>query len=106
MASEEALALLNKLIEGQKLKNIYELVFCYSWQELTYSETSKQIGYDTSDVRNIGQELWLQLSQAFNERVTKKSIYSILRRQLGQDQYAVLANLSEKNAENFSRRRR
>jgi WD40 repeat protein len=102
MTSEEALALLNELIEGQKLKNIHELVFYYSWQGLTYPEIAKQIGYDTSYIRNIGQELWSQLSQAFNERVTKKNIHLILRRQIAQNQQAVLVNQIENDAESSS----
>lgn len=102
MTSEEALTLLNELIEGQKLKDIHGLVFCYSWQGLTYPEIAKQIGYDTSYVRNIGQELWSQLSRAFDEQVTKKNIHSILRRRLAQNQQAVLANQIKSEAESSS----
>jgi WD40 repeat protein len=98
MTAEEALALLNELLKEQKLKNIHELVFCYSWQGLTYPEIAKQIGYDTSYIRNIGQELWSQLSQVFEEQVTKKNIQSVLRRQLAQNQHAALASQSEKDA--------
>ncbi|MBD1903622.1 NB-ARC domain-containing protein [Trichocoleus sp. DQ-A3] len=97
MTSEEALALLNELLKEQKLKNIHELVFCYSWQGLTYPEIAKQVGYDTSYIRNIGQELWFQLSQAFEEPVTKKNIQSVLRRQLAQNQHTALANQSKKD---------
>lgn len=102
MTAEEALALLNELLKEQKLKNIHELVFCYSWQGLTYPEIAKQVGYDTSYIRNIGQELWSQLSQAFEERVTKKNIQSVLRRQFAQNQHAASANQSEKDAASSS----
>ncbi|MBD1995682.1 AAA family ATPase [Leptolyngbya sp. FACHB-541] len=102
MTSEEALALLNELLKEQKLKNIHELVFCYSWQGLTYPEIAKQVGYDTSYIRNIGQELWSQLSQVFKESVTKKNIQSVLRRQLAQNQHTALANRSEKEAASAS----
>ncbi|NEQ20595.1 MAG: AAA family ATPase [Microcoleus sp. SIO2G3] len=102
MTAEEALALLNELLKEQKLKNIHELVFCYSWQGLTYPEIAKQVGYDTSYIRNIGQELWSQLSQAFEERVTKKNIQSVLRRQFAQNQHAASANQSQKDAASFS----
>ncbi|HEY9710179.1 MAG TPA: ATP-binding protein, partial [Oculatellaceae cyanobacterium] len=102
MTADEALALLNELLKEQKLKNIHELVFCYSWQGLTYPEIAKQVGYDTSYIRNIGQELWSQLSQAFEERVTKKNIQSVLRRKLAQNQHAASANQSEKEAASFS----
>jgi len=98
MPAEEALALLNELLKEQKLKTIHELVFCYSWQGLTYPEIAKQVGYDTSYIRNIGHELWSQLSQAFEEPVTKKNIQSVLRRQLAQSQHATLANRSGKEA--------
>lgn len=101
MTSEEALALLNELLKEQKLKNIHELVFCYSWQGLTYPEIAKQVGYDTSYIRNIGQELWFQLSQAFEEQVTKKNIQSVLRRWLAQ-QNATSTDQSENDATSSS----
>lgn len=97
MTAEEALTLLNELLKEQKLKNIHGLVFCYSWQGLTYPEIAKQVGYNTSYIRNIGQELWSQLSQVFEEPVTKKNIQSVLRRQLAQ-QHTALADQREEDA--------
>jgi hypothetical protein len=80
MNAEEALDLLDTLL-GQKLKDIHELVFRYSWEGHTYPQIAKQIGYHTSHIRDIGSELWQQLSQALGERVTKKNIQTVLRQQ-------------------------
>ncbi|GAB4372533.1 MAG: NB-ARC domain-containing protein [Elainellaceae cyanobacterium] len=101
MTSEEALALLNELL-AQKLKEIDELVFCYSWQGWTYPQIASHIGYDVSYVRNVGQALWSQLSQTFGERVTKKNIHAILRRQLTQKQQAVSVDQPGTDATSFS----
>ncbi|MFB2898482.1 NACHT domain-containing protein [Aerosakkonemataceae cyanobacterium BLCC-F50] len=81
MNSEEALALIESLLEGQKLKDIQKQVFHYSWQGLTYPEIAEQTKYDTSYIRDVGSELWQHLSQVLGERVTKNTLQSVLRRQ-------------------------
>ncbi len=86
MTDEEALALLDKLLQGQKLKDVQELVFRYSWQGWTYPKIAEQAGYDTGHIRDVGSNLWQQLTQVFGERVTKNSVQAVLRRQAQQKQ--------------------
>lgn len=50
MTDEEALALLDTLLQGQKLKDVQELVFRYSWQGWTYPKIAEQAGYDTGHI--------------------------------------------------------
>jgi DNA-directed RNA polymerase specialized sigma24 family protein len=80
MTAEEALAFLDSIL-SEKLKNIQEMVFQYTWQGLTYTEIARRSGYNVSHIRDTGYELWQQLSQIMGERVTKKNLRAVLRRQ-------------------------
>ncbi len=82
MTAEEALTLLDTLLQGPKLKDIQELVFTYSWQGQTYPQIAQQLNYDLSYIRDVGSELWRQLSQEFGEQITKKNVQAVLRRQV------------------------
>lgn len=84
MDAEQALALVDALLEGQKLKDVQEQVFRYSWCGWTYPEIAEQIGYDTGHTRDVGSQLWRQISQAVGEQVSKKNLQSVLRRQSSQ----------------------
>lgn len=84
MSAEEALALLDTLIAGQKLKDIQELVFRYSWQGWTYPQIATHAGYDTGHIRDVGAQLWQQLTQAFGEQVTKNNLQAVIRRRVQQ----------------------
>lgn len=86
MTSEEALAELDTLLQGAKLKDIQEIVFSYSWQGWTYPQIADRFSYDVSYIRDVGYELWRQLSQEFGEQVTKKNVQAVLRRQILQRQ--------------------
>ncbi|MBE9191915.1 pentapeptide repeat-containing protein [Gloeocapsopsis crepidinum LEGE 06123] len=82
MSAEEALILLDKLLAGQKLKDVQELVFRYSWQGWTYPKIAAHAGYDTGHIRDVGSHLWQQLTQALGEQVTKNNLQAVLRRQI------------------------
>ncbi len=78
MTAEEALTLLDTLLQEAKLKDVQEQVFRYSWQGLTYPEISQHLGYDDSYIRDVGYQLWRQLTQEFGERVTKKNLQTVI----------------------------
>ncbi|WP_019500718.1 NB-ARC domain-containing protein [Pseudanabaena sp. PCC 6802] len=82
MTPKEALAQLDTLLQGAKLKDIQETVFSYSWQGWTYPQIAQHLNYDVSYIRDVGYELWRQLSQEFGEQVTKKNVQAVLRRQM------------------------
>jgi WD40 repeat protein len=82
MDVDHALVLVDALLKGQRLKDIQEQVFRYSWCGWTYPEIAEQIGYDTGHTRDVGSKLWQQISQAVGEPVTKKNLQTVLRRQL------------------------
>ncbi|BAU12409.1 WD-40 repeat protein [Leptolyngbya sp. NIES-3755] len=86
MTSEEALALLDTVLLGQKLRDVQEQVFRYTWQGWTYPAIADQIGYDTGHIRDVGAELWQQLTQATGEKVNKNNVQAVLRRHALQQQ--------------------
>ncbi len=74
MTADEALALLDTLLQAQSLRDLQEQVFRYTWEGWTYPRICEQIGYDTGYIRDVGYELWRQLSQAYGEPVTKSNL--------------------------------
>jgi hypothetical protein len=96
MTAEEALALLDSLLPGQQLKDVQELVFRYVWQGWSYPKIAEHTGYETGHIRDVGSQLWKQLSQAFGEQVTKKNVHLVLRQRAEQHQrLSTASNLKE-----------
>jgi WD40 repeat protein len=81
MTADEALALLDTLLQAHSLRDIQEQVFRHSWDGWTYPDMAEQIGYDTGYIRDVGSELWRQLTQSLGEPVTKSNLQAVLRRQ-------------------------
>ncbi|AFY93490.1 NB-ARC domain-containing protein [Chamaesiphon minutus] len=80
MTADEALALLDRLLQEQSLRDIQEQVFRHAWEGRTYPVMAEQIGYDTGYIRDVGYELWRQLTQVLGEPVTKNNLQAVLRR--------------------------
>jgi WD40 repeat protein len=99
LTAEAALALLDTLLLGQKLKDTQELVFRYAWQGWTYPQIAEHAGYDTSHIRDVGAHLWKQLTQVIGERVSKNNIHAVLRRQ--QPTIATSCSLAETPLEDW-----
>jgi hypothetical protein len=81
MNADEALALLDTLLQEPKLKDIQEHVERHAWQGWTYPEIAQHLGYDSSYIRDVGYELWWQLTQSLGEQVTKKDVQEVIIRQ-------------------------
>jgi WD40 repeat protein len=80
MTADEALALLDTLLQAQSLRDLQEQVFRYTWEGWTYPRIAEQVGYDTGYIRDVGYELWRQLTIACGEPVTKSNVQAVLRR--------------------------
>jgi WD40 repeat protein len=80
MTADEALALLDRLLPAQSLRDIQEQVFRHAWEGCTYPDMAEHIGYDTGYIRDVGYELWRQLTQVLGEPVTKNNLQAVLRR--------------------------
>ncbi len=85
MTADEALALLDTLLQEQSLRDIQEQVFRHSWEGHTYPNMAERIGYDTGYIRDVGSELWRQLTQILGEPVTKNNLQAVLRRQINRE---------------------
>jgi WD40 repeat protein len=80
MTADEAIALLDRLLAEQSLRDLQEQVFRHAWEGRTYPDMAEQIGYDTGYIRDIGYELWRQLTQVLGEPVTKNNLQAVFRR--------------------------
>jgi WD40 repeat protein len=80
MQIDEALALLDAVLQPERLSDVQSLVFRHSWEGRTYTEIATVTGYDDDYVRDVGSRLWQRLSKACGERVTKTNVHSALRR--------------------------
>jgi hypothetical protein len=80
MTADEALALLDPLLQAQSLRDIQEQVFRHAWDGCSYPNMAERIGYDTGYIRDVGYELWRQLTQVLGEPVTKNNLQAVLRR--------------------------
>ena len=81
MSIEEALVILETVLEQKRLSRIQELVFRQAWEGLSYSEIAENCGYDPDYLKNVGAKLWRVLSKTFGEKVTKSNVRSVLARQ-------------------------
>ena len=80
---EEALYLVDRAIEPERLNSVQELILIQCWSGKTYQEIAEDSGYDSDYVRVVGSRLWQLLSGNFGEKITKNNFRSILRQQLG-----------------------
>ena len=80
MTVEEAIALVEQLLERGRLTRAQEIVFRYAWEGKTYLEMARTVTYDPGHIKDVGSELWRSLSQALGEKVIKKNLHGVLKR--------------------------
>jgi len=80
MTIEDALNIVDSVLENKSLSTIQEAIFRQTWEGKTYSEIAENAGYDAAYIRDVGYKLWQLLSEAFGDRVTKNNLQVILRR--------------------------
>jgi len=84
MTELEAIALVTKLLENGRLKEVQRLVFSQSWDGKKYSDMAINEGYDLGYIKDVGSGLWRSLSKALNEKVTKNNLHGVLERYVQQ----------------------
>ncbi|MGD1921097.1 MAG: AAA-like domain-containing protein [Pleurocapsa sp.] len=77
----QALKIVDKTLEPDRLNTVEELVLKECWAGKTYQEIAVDSGYDSDYIRVVGSRLWQNLSNAFAEKVTKNNFKSVLRQQ-------------------------
>ncbi|MEH2084833.1 MAG: NB-ARC domain-containing protein [Nostoc sp.] len=80
MTVEEAIAIVERLLERGCLTRAQEIVFRYAWEGKTYLEMARTVTYDPGHIKDVGSELWRSLSQALGEKVTKNNLQGVLKR--------------------------
>lgn len=78
MNADEALAILDRLLQPKTLTQIQELVFRQTWVGDSYGEMAEQSGYDEDYIKDVGSRLWRQLSQLVGIKVTKANLTSAI----------------------------
>lgn len=80
MTVEEAIALVEQLLERGSLTKVQEIVFRQSWAGQTYLEMAVECDYEPGYIKDVGYDLWRSLSQALGEKVTKNNLHGVLKR--------------------------
>jgi WD40 repeat protein len=81
---EEALQVIDKLLEPIALSDIQERVFRGVWAGQTYEKIAEHTNYESEYIKHIGYQLWQKLSRSLDEKVTKSNLQSVLRRKAAQ----------------------
>ena len=88
IAIGQALKIVDKTLEPDRLNSVEELVLKECWAGKTYQEIAVDSGYDSDYIRVVGSRLWQSLSNAFAEKVTKNNFKSVLRQQARRNQFS------------------
>jgi hypothetical protein len=97
MTVDEAQELVEIVLDYQHLNKVQELVFRQSWERRSYKEIARSSEYEYDSIRVAGAELWKLLSIAFDEKVKKGNLQSVLKRYLRRNKVNVLLCLQISN---------
>lgn len=77
MDSEKVLRIVEQLLQKQ-LTQIEQRVLILSWEGQSYKDIEENTGYVIGYLRDIGSNLWKELSEILQKRVTKKNLPLVL----------------------------
>ena len=80
MPLEEALTLLENLLQQQYFNDLQEQTFRRCWNGETYAVMSESMGYDEGYVKDLGAKIWQLLSETLGQKVSKSNIHTVLER--------------------------
>jgi WD40 repeat protein len=78
MNFEQVLIVLDETLQKEHLNDTQELVLQRTWEGKTYPEIASELNCDSNYIKDVGHQLWQILSKAFDERVTKSNLKSVL----------------------------
>ena len=79
MTLDEALQLVDQLLKPHRMSTVQDLVFRACWYGKTYQAIAETAGYAHDYIRTAGSQLWQQLSEALDEKITKNNFQAVLR---------------------------
>ncbi|MFN6483655.1 MULTISPECIES: AAA-like domain-containing protein [unclassified Nostoc] len=88
---DELLQSVKKILQDKPLDSIQWFVLYQSWLGKTYGEMAETSGYGNNYIKEIGSELWQDLSIALGKRITKKNLHLALNKHL-QDEISTQEN--------------
>jgi diguanylate cyclase (GGDEF)-like protein len=74
---DDVLKAVEQALSPGRLGPIERLVIHQSWIGRTYSEMAQGTGYGSDYIKEVGSELWQELSQVLGRRVTKKNLHLV-----------------------------
>jgi len=77
---QELLEAIETILQGKSLGYIQRFVLYQSWLGKTYSEMAEGSGYGSDYIKEIGSQLWQDLSKALGQKVTKKNLHLVLKK--------------------------
>jgi hypothetical protein len=78
MTIDEALEAIEQILLLRQLSPIERFVFQQSWLGRNYHDMAQECSYGTTYIKEIGSQLWQDLSKAVGERVSKKNLHLVL----------------------------
>lgn len=82
MTVDEAIALIEKLLDLGCLNKVQDLVVRYAWEGKSYQKLADEWGYTHGHLKDTGYKLWKDLTLAIGdkEKVTKNNLQLVLER--------------------------
>ncbi|WP_442947826.1 AAA-like domain-containing protein [Nostoc sp.] len=94
MSVEDIQQAVERILQDKPLASIQWFVLSQSWLGKSYSEMAEASGYRNNYIKEVGSELWQDLSVALGKRVTKKNLHLALNKYL-QDKIGDRENQSQ-----------
>ncbi|WP_442948661.1 AAA-like domain-containing protein [Nostoc sp.] len=82
MSVEDIQQAVERILQDKPLASIQWFVLSQSWLGKSYSEMAEASGYRNNYIKEVGSELWQDLSVALGKRVTKKNLHLALNKYL------------------------
>ncbi|MGG6267827.1 NB-ARC domain-containing protein [Leptolyngbya sp. AN03gr2] len=76
---EDALGVLDRVLQQDRLTHLQEVVFRCAWEGLTYEQIATAEDYDPDYIKLVGAQLWQLLSDRLGQRVTKSNFRVAMR---------------------------
>lgn len=80
MTYEEALTILDGVLQDTRLNDIQETIFCEAWVGKTFPEIAADLNFTEEHIRSVGSDLWRLLTTAFGEPVKKSNFKAVIER--------------------------
>lgn len=79
---EDILQAVERILKDKPLASIQCFVLSQSWLGKTYDEMAEVSGYRNNYIKEVGSELWQDLSVALGKKITKKNLHLALEKYL------------------------